>query len=137
MLYFAAAIRGSRTDVGIYARMIDELRSVGHVLTEHVVSPEKTEHSLSDKKIYLRDMSWLDASEAVIAEVSQPSIGVGYELGRAQFLGKPVLCLYRTGSATELSAMVSGNEAFQVHNYTDVADAAAQIRHWLSSLNLA
>jgi 2'-deoxynucleoside 5'-phosphate N-hydrolase len=137
MLYFAAAIRGSRTDVGIYARMIDELRSVGHVLTEHVVSPEKTEHSLSDKKIYLRDMSWLDASEAVIAEVSQPSIGVGYELGRAQFLGKPVLCLYRTGSATELSAMVSGNEAFHVHNYTDVADAAAQIRHWLSSLNLA
>jgi len=31
----------------------------------------------------------------VVAEVTIPSLGVGYEIGRAVALGKRVLCLYR------------------------------------------
>ncbi len=31
----------------------------------------------------------------VVAEVTQPSLGVGYEIGRAVAMGKPILCLYR------------------------------------------
>lgn len=34
----------------------------------------------------------------VVAEVTQPSLGVGYELGRAVALGKPILCLFRPQS---------------------------------------
>lgn len=34
----------------------------------------------------------------VVAEVTQPSLGVGYELGRAVALHKPVLCLFRPQS---------------------------------------
>lgn len=30
----------------------------------------------------------------LVAEVSQPSFGVGYEVGRAVELRKPVLCIY-------------------------------------------
>ena len=34
---------------------------------------------------------------AVVAEVTQPSLGVGYEIGRAVAMGgKSILCLYRT-----------------------------------------
>lgn len=32
---------------------------------------------------------------AVVAEVTQPSLGVGYEIGRAVAMGKKILCLYR------------------------------------------
>lgn len=135
-LYFAAAIRGSRTDVEVYAQLIDALRSVGQVLTEHVVSPEETEHDLTEKEIYARDMGRLDTCDAVIAEVSQPSIGVGYELGRAHCLAKPVLCLYRVGSSTKLSAMVAGNTAFLVYSYTNIAGAIRNTRRWLSEIGL-
>ena len=31
----------------------------------------------------------------VVAEVTQPSLGVGYEIGRAVAMEKPILCLYR------------------------------------------
>ena len=32
---------------------------------------------------------------AIVAEVTQPSLGVGYELGRAVAMGKRILCIYR------------------------------------------
>ena len=32
---------------------------------------------------------------AIVAEVTQPSLGVGYEIGRAVAMGKRILCLYR------------------------------------------
>lgn len=31
----------------------------------------------------------------VVAEVTQPSLGVGYEIGRAVAMNKRILCLYR------------------------------------------
>ena len=31
----------------------------------------------------------------IVAEVTQPSLGVGYEIGRAYAMKKPILCLYR------------------------------------------
>ena len=31
----------------------------------------------------------------LVAEVTQPSLGVGYEIGRAVTMKKPILCLYR------------------------------------------
>lgn len=34
----------------------------------------------------------------VVAEVTQPSLGVGYELGRAVVLNKQILCLFRPRS---------------------------------------
>ena len=38
----------------------------------------------------------------MVAEVTTISLGVGYEIGRAVSLGKPVLCLFRP-TATEKS----------------------------------
>jgi nucleoside 2-deoxyribosyltransferase len=45
----------------------------------------------------------------LIAEVSTPSHGVGYEVAFALGLGKPVLCCYRDGAA--VSKMITGNDS--------------------------
>ena len=37
----------------------------------------------------------IDLFADLVAEVTQPSLGVGYELGRAVAMGKKILCLYR------------------------------------------
>lgn len=42
--------------------------------------------------------SYFSFCPVVVAEVTQPSLGVGYELGRAVALGKPILCLFRPQS---------------------------------------
>ena len=49
-------------------------------------------------------------SDVVIAEISVPSLGVGYEIAKATENGKRVLCLYRPQDGKRLSAMISGSK---------------------------
>merc|ERR1712154_40800 len=109
-IYFAGSIRGGRDDVDLYQRIIRQLKQYGHVFTEHVGDPEleKVEFSKTDKEIHDRDMEWLIKSDAIVAECTQPSLGVGYELGRAVALNKRILCLFRPASGKKLSAMIAG-----------------------------
>ena len=111
-IYFAGAIRAGRDDAPVYGAMITWLRSFGEVLTEHVgdlALSSTGDDGPSDRHIHDRDMAWLASSDLVIAEVTTPSLGVGYELGWATALAKPVLCLYRTLFGRPLSAMIGGN----------------------------
>ena len=62
-------------------------------------------------------MNWVKESDLVVAEVSTPSLGVGYELGQAEALKKPILCLFREPNERLLSAMVSGNSYCIVKKY--------------------
>ena len=119
-IYFAGSIRGGRSDTEIYAQIIQFLQGYGEVLTEHVGSDElmdKGELSLSDREIHDRDMDWLLESDLMVAEVTNPSLGVGYEIGRAIEAGKQIICLYRTGSKNNLSAMISGAEGVDLIEY--------------------
>ncbi len=97
-IYFAGSIRGGREDVKIYSEIIKYLCNYGEVLTEHVADPSllvKGEQYLSDQEIHDRDMEWLLQSDVIVAEVTAPSLGVGYEIRAAVDLNKKVLCLYR------------------------------------------
>ena len=101
-IYFAGSIRGGREDAALYHQVIALLMEYGEVLTEHIGDIGLTtagEDGLSDETIYERDMGWLAEADAVIAEATVPSLGVGYEVARAESLGKPVLCLHRRGAA--------------------------------------
>ena len=45
---------------------------------------------MTPRQVYERDMAWLAECEAVVAEVTTPSLGVGYEIAEALHLRKPV-----------------------------------------------
>ena len=57
----------------------------------------------------------------VVAEVTTPSLGVGYELAKAE-VSKKILCLYRKQEGKSLSAMISGNSNMHVAIYKDLSD---------------
>ncbi|MBN3270703.1 DNPH1 hydrolase, partial [Polyodon spathula] len=102
-IYFCGSIRGGRQDVEIYQKIVKKLQQYGKVLTEHVSSSGLTEKgedvtSQGDKFIHDRDVEWLEESDVIVAEVTQPSLGVGYELGRAVAMNKKILCLFRPSS---------------------------------------
>ena len=85
-IYFAGSIRGGRNDVYVYNKIINHLKNYGDVLTEHVGSDSLTstgENSLNDVQIHDRDIEWLKSSDIIIAEVTNPSLGVGYEIAMA------------------------------------------------------
>jgi nucleoside 2-deoxyribosyltransferase len=136
-IYFAGAIRGGRDDVKLYEEIIMYLRSKGQVLTEHVGSQNLDgmgEKEKIDSSIYKRDMEWLQSADVIIAEVTTPSLGVGYELGIAEKLKKPTLCLYRVSEGKCLSAMISGNKMFDCCEYNKITEVKLHINKFLNKL---
>ncbi|XP_051936636.1 2'-deoxynucleoside 5'-phosphate N-hydrolase 1 [Hippocampus zosterae] len=109
-IYFCASIRGGRADAHLYEHIVKTLGKFGKVLTEHVGDSRlsHTGEESGDGAIHDRDLDWLRQADAVVAEVTQPSLGVGYELGHAYLMKKRTLCLFRPSSGRELSAMIRG-----------------------------
>ena len=118
-IYFAASIRGGRSDAGLYAELIGFMQETDTVLTEHIgtsrISLEEQEIPV-EQYIYERDIAWLRECDVLIAECTCPSLGVGYELAFAEKLGKPCYVFYRPEEA-HLSAMLKGDPYFKVIPY--------------------
>ena len=98
-IYFAGAISGGRGDVAHYRDIVSALESDGHrvlagaVAAEHVGADGER---LESKAIFERDMQWIEEADVLVAEVSTPSTGVGYEIATARYRRDiPVICLYR------------------------------------------
>ena len=133
-IYFAGAIRGGRNDKELYLEIINYLKEYGEVLTEHVGDQSINtlgENDNKDNFIYKRDIGWLKECDFVIAEVTTPSLGVGYELGRAIQFNKKVICLYRDIQDKRLSAMIAGNKNLKIINYKDFEDLKEKIKFFL------
>jgi len=130
-IYFAGSIRGGREDQKLYFDIIQYLQSFGKVLTEHVGQEslnEAGEENINDNDIYDRDIKWLTESNIVIAEVTNPSLGVGYEISKALELNKKIICLYRNNQNKSLSAMINGNKALTIINYEYLEDLKKEIK---------
>ena len=134
-IYFAGSIRGGRDDWLLYREIISLLNNFGSVLTEHLGDSELsiTGEDLPDSEIHDRDLGWLKSCDWLVAEVTKPSLGVGYEIGKATEWGKRVLCLYRPSETPSLSAMVAGSDKCTVHSYRDVDDLRAVFTKHFSS----
>lgn len=123
-IYFAGAIRGGRGDAALYLQIVESLREYGEVLTEHVADEKVTEfgEANDDPWIHDRDFIWLKEADCLVAEVTTPSLGVGYEIGKFTEWGRHVLCLHRPGNNRMLSALIAGNPQLVVRNYQRAAD---------------
>jgi len=135
-IYFAGSIRGGREDKESYSQIIAHLQKYGEVLTEHVGNTNLTEsgENLQDYSIYERDMSWISEADILVAEVSTPSIGVGYEIREAEREGKDTICLYRNSSEKKLSAMISGNDKLKIVRYDSLEQVTNEIDYLFSNL---
>lgn len=135
-IYFAGSICGGRDDSDLYRRIIDHLTRYGQVLTEHIGYPsvtEEGEHHSDNRFIYDRDLGWLRAADVIIAEVSIPSLGVGYEIATAVRWHKKILCLYRPEGHKKLSAMIAGCPGVKTAAYDTLEEATIAIDSFLNN----
>lgn len=132
-IYFAASIRGGRADREIYSSIILELQKYGKVLTEHIGDPNITSNGeeIPDTQIYSRDMAWLREADVIIGEITTPSLGVGYEIGQAEAMGKKILCIYREIEGKKVSAMITGSLGIKVSKYETVQDVGKILEDYL------
>jgi nucleoside 2-deoxyribosyltransferase len=109
-IYFACSITGGREYEAAYQAIVAALTEDGHeVPTAHLAGSEAaaSEAQIGPQQVYARDTEWIRLCDLLIAEVSVPSHGVGYEIGFALALGKRVLALAQQGR--KVSKMISGN----------------------------
>lgn len=136
-LYFSCSLTGGRTDEHMYSIIVEHLLAAGHeVPTAPLASPGimSEERVIDPRVVYQRDIDWIMDCDALIAEVSTPSHGVGYELAYALGIGKPALCCHRRGAA--VSKMITGNTSphLVVRIYEDEEHALALVDDFLSGL---
>lgn len=136
-VYFACSITGGREFERVYQGLAAALLADGHeVPTAHLAQSNvmALESVVAPREVYERDVNWIRAAHALIAEVSIPSHGVGYEIGFALNADKPVLCLIQEGR--KLSKMIGGNPdpRLRVQTYKNAPEAISIVREFLASI---
>lgn len=138
-IYFACSITGGRQDEPVYKQIVAALQADGHVVPTALLAGSdviELEMIVDPVAVYLRDTGWIENCDLLVAEVSTPSHGVGYEIGHALSLGKKVLCLHRAG--VPVSKMITGNRDpdLTVQEYADANQAILQLRTYLDQVNI-
>ena len=135
-VFFSCSMRGG------YGRVAqEELRKIPDIIEAlgmEVISRHQTsenfieiESQLTDKEIHDRDYRWLNEADLVIAEITNPSLGVGAEIADAVNLSIPVLCVYKRGYEDVISAYIRGKTGVVCRAYTDHEELNAIIREFV------
>jgi nucleoside 2-deoxyribosyltransferase len=126
-VYLACTVRGDRGGVLAARAAAERLRALGHeVLTSHLLDDgvDDTEASQSEREVFERDRAWLDSCDALVAETSGSSYGVGFEVGyvtgRSAATGQRVFVLFDAGRRHLISRLIAG--------YRDDRGAACEYR---------
>lgn len=139
-VYFACSISGGRDHAHVYEDIVKYIKaSGGQVLSK--IFADKTMQShlgptphLSTQEIWERDTNWAENADVVIAEVTQTSLGVGYEIGKAELAGKPILALFYEDSGKRLSPMIDGNPNVTVVRYRKISETESVIKKFLGKV---
>lgn len=101
----------------------------GHTITSPwVLGPvENLDRSVVD--VFQRDKNATEASDAIVADVSEPSIGVGMELMAAYTTQKRIIIVVREGGVT--SRMLQHMDRKEMVEYTDEDQIYAKLRRLL------
>lgn len=131
-IFFTASVRGGRSEQPHYAVIIKALEKYGTVLSRHVSSvvlSQYGETALSGPEVLNRETQALEEGDIVVADVTTPSLGVGYMIARASLLGKRIIALYGGDDLLLLSSIIKGDPHVEVHTYKteqDIEDILAQ-----------
>lgn len=136
-IYFSGAISAGRDDVPLYRRIIRMLEEDGHRVIAGAVASESVGgggEALTPEVIFERDLDWIAEAArekgVLVAEVSKPSTGVGYEIAAARYrFDMPVICLWRPAHTPRCTAMVAGDRDIELITYAEdgVGGAVAKV----------
>jgi len=130
-VYLAAPMLGVREALPAVRFIAARLAERGHeILTPHVLEDVlDVEKGVAPEEVYRRDVRLLEEADVVVAEISYPSLGVGFEVAYALLRGKRVIALCREDRLHRTSALIRGiqHPNFTLIVYRDEADAAERL----------
>ncbi len=103
-IYFTASVSGKQELLVNYKNIIAALEKEGHdVISDHILNIEPKDldaETVEDRISHHGQVSkWITETDMTVAEVSNPSVSVGYEIAMALEKSKPVLALHERKKA--------------------------------------
>ena len=134
-IFFTGSIRGGRTNQTRYASIVEMLERYGTVFSKHVSEETLSQYGeteLPSKEILDRERAALQKSDIIVAEVTTPSLGVGYLIATATSANKKVIALYCGEDTLKLSGIIKGDPCVRVYTYKTDADVEKILKEALS-----
>lgn len=133
-VYFACSITGGRESAHLYQDIVNAIKDSGAELLSELFADQTVDakiglqviKNMSKRDVWEWDLNWVSEADIVIADVTQPSLGVGYEIAKAEEWKKPILTLFYEPSGKRLSAMIEGSTLNKT-SYYDSAESVTQI----------
>ncbi|HDI74677.1 MAG TPA: hypothetical protein ENF55_01835 [Thermoprotei archaeon] len=136
-VYFAAPMLGDRSNLEDNRKIASALKAMGcEILTEWVLEEVlDIERGATPKEIFERDIEILDKCDVLLADVSYPSLGVGFEIAYALLKGKKVVAYCREDRLNRTSALIRGVtwSNFTLVTYRSVEELVAKISKVISA----
>ena len=132
-IYMSGAIYGGLDKIEIYKVLLKELSKYGEVLNPQVADPNtiNNEKGRDDEEIYTDLEEKLKIADIIFAEVSVKSLGVGYELGFADKLGKKIIAIYDQNYCPKVTTMIRGNKRIQLIPYEKIEEITSRLEELL------
>lgn len=136
IIYCAGPIKGDKKYLSFYNKIIEHVSSLGHTALSELNAKFKSSFPLNDKQIYKRDIKWIDGSQVMIAEISGPSLGVGFEIAYAVFKKKIHVLALSNKEVSTISAMITGcnSDLLTVKAYADEEEMKKIIDSYLKKM---
>ncbi len=124
-IFFTGSVRAGRSHQPEYQEIVKILNDFGEVSSGHVSDDALSqfgETQLAGNEIRSREIAAIEASDVVVAEVTVPSLGVGYFIRHATEKHIPVIALYKDSSSFRLSEIIKGDPGVSVKTYTRASE---------------
>lgn len=129
-IYFSATITKNDELRDLYTSIIDALKKEGHKVFEYGSSEldpakliNRSENEIA--KAYNDLSKFLKQADIFIADISESSVGIGYEIAQALSLKKPALVLKHKDAKFEPLATLEGNKSkllqYEQYEKTEIA----------------
>jgi 2'-deoxynucleoside 5'-phosphate N-hydrolase len=133
IVYCAGAIKGDSSYMESYKEVINIVKQEGHTALSEVNPDFQSTLPLNIKQVFQRDIKWIEKSNLMIAEISGPSLGVGFEISYGLYVREiPVLAVY-DAEVDSVSAMIAGcdSELLYVKAYNNSQELSEIIKSFL------
>lgn len=136
-VYFACSVRDDKDDEEAYIALSRHIKARSTLFTGSMSGEQLTSQGMpkSSSSIWATDLDWAKASDAIIADVTCPCLGVGYQLAKAEEWDKPILALFRSDDTQKLSPIIAGSPKIQTVHYTTLDEARSAIDTFMKSID--
>lgn len=113
-VYFSASVTDDATQKARYAKIIEQIKELGHDVLQYEVSKLNPQEMMgrSDtdiKNAHKKLSQYMRQADVYVTEITKASVGVGYEISQALSDKKPVLVLIHESEPFKSRATLLGN----------------------------